>query len=112
MPPGTWVDYQGGKSYEGGRWYRIAAGELPVIVLVRGGAVIPRVGLAQSTDRMDWSGVELAVFGTDAPSVEALVCLSEDDALHRLRLERHDGGYVLEGDPFEGEVALALVQPH
>jgi alpha-D-xyloside xylohydrolase len=111
LPPGTWVDHQEGKSYEDGRWYRIAAGDLPVIVLVRGGAAIPRVEVAQSTDRMDWSEMELAVFGTDAPAAEALVCFPKEDALHRLRLERDDGGFVLEGDAFEGKVALAAVQP-
>ena len=35
---GSLVDYQSAATYEGGRWHRIAAGEVPAIVLVRGAA--------------------------------------------------------------------------
>ena len=109
LPPGTWVDYQDNQSYEGGRWHRISAGDLPVILLVRGGAAIPHVELAQSTDRIDWSEIELAVFGAD--TVQALCCLPEDGVLHRLRLERDNEGFVLRDDPFEGKIAFEVVQP-
>jgi alpha-D-xyloside xylohydrolase len=108
LPPGTWYDYQDGDSYEGGRWHRIAAGDLPVILLVRSGAAIPHVELAQSTDRIDWSEIELSVFGPEA--AEALLCLPDEGTLHRLRLERDGERFVLEDDPFEGEVAFAVVR--
>ncbi len=45
LPPGTWIDYQGGKSYDGG-WHHIEAGQLPVVMLVRNGTVIPQIALA------------------------------------------------------------------
>ena len=79
----------------------MTAGEIPVIMLVRGGAAIPRVGLAQSTDRIDWAELELAVFGAKSPAVEAegLVCFPEDGTLHRLRLKRDSDGFGVEGDP-------------
>jgi alpha-D-xyloside xylohydrolase len=109
LPPGAWVDYQRGEIYEGGGWHRIAAGEIPAVVLVRGGTAIPRVELAQSTDRIDWSELELAVFGAMAPSAEGLVCLPEDDELHPIRLKRDGDGYVLEGDPLQGRVAFRVV---
>jgi alpha-D-xyloside xylohydrolase len=109
LPPGAWVDYQRGEIYEGGGWHRIAAGEIPAVVLVRGGTAIPRVELAQSTDRIDWSELELAVFGARAPSAEGLVCLPEDDELHPIRLKRDGDGYVLEGDPLQGRVAFRVV---
>lgn len=54
--PGTdkWIDYQTGKVYGPG-WNRIAAGHLPIIILVKNGSAIPHVPVAQSTDRIDWS---------------------------------------------------------
>jgi alpha-D-xyloside xylohydrolase len=101
LPSSSWVDYQGGQSYEGGGWHRITAGEIPVIILVRDGAAIPHVELAQSTDRIDWFELELVVFGAQAPSAEAegLVCFPIDGTLHRLRLKRDGDGFVVEGAP-------------
>ena len=52
-----WVDYQTGKTYAPG-WHRIACGELQIVVLVKKGAVIPHVPVAQSTDRIQWDKVK------------------------------------------------------
>ena len=52
-----WVDYQTGKTYAPG-WHRIACGELQIIVLVKKGAVIPHVPVAQSTDKIQWDKVK------------------------------------------------------
>lgn len=57
LPGGKWVDYQSGKVYEKG-WQELTAGDIPAIILVRKGAVIPHIPLAQSTDQMDWSKVK------------------------------------------------------
>ena len=103
LPPGPWTDYQTGKTYEGTRWHRIRAGEIPIVTLIRDGAAIPHIRLAQSTDRMDWGAIELAVYST-GPSAEGLFCLPEDGTLHLLRLEREGDDFVLEEDPLEGEV--------
>ncbi|MGD8786405.1 MAG: alpha-xylosidase, partial [Phycisphaerales bacterium] len=51
LPPGWWIDYQTGNVYAGG-WHHIKAGDIPVVVLVRDGTVIPHIGLAQSTAQM------------------------------------------------------------
>lgn len=61
LPPGVWYDYQTNEMYRGG-WHTIKAGEIPIIVLVRGGAIIPHIKLAQSTKYMDWSKIELKVY--------------------------------------------------
>ncbi|MGG6309311.1 TIM-barrel domain-containing protein [Paenibacillus macerans] len=63
LPPGEWFDYQSGERYAGGRWHKIAAGKLRIVVLVRGGAVIPHAKPALSTAFMDWSELEFVVFG-------------------------------------------------
>ncbi len=56
LPGGNWVDYQSGKVYEKG-WHTIKAGEIPAVILVRKGAVIPVAPVAQSTDKIDWNKV-------------------------------------------------------
>ncbi|HNY24634.1 MAG TPA: glycoside hydrolase family 31 protein, partial [Bacteroidales bacterium] len=56
LPGGKWVDYQSGKVYEKG-WHTIEAGEIPAVILVRKGAVIPVAPVAQSTDKIDWNKV-------------------------------------------------------
>ena len=62
LPPGSWIDYQGGRVYEGARWHSMRAGRLPVALVVRDGAVIPHADLAQSTGEIDWHSLELKVF--------------------------------------------------
>src|SRR5918912_3151561 len=58
LPPGQWVDYQSGKSYAGGRWHEITAGQIPVVLLVKDHSAIPHVKPAQSTSEIDWKNVE------------------------------------------------------
>ena len=41
------------------------AGQIPVVMLVRDGAVIPHMKLAQSTAQMDWSNLEMVVFAAN-----------------------------------------------
>jgi len=104
LPPGLWIDYQSGESYEESRWHHISAGEIPIVMLVKEGAAIPHIQLAQSTAEMDWQKIELVVFGTESSSAEGSVCLPEDDSVHRLRLEREGDGYELAEDPLQGRV--------
>ena len=105
LPPGQWVDYQSDKTYEGAAWHHIAAGEIPIVLLVKEGAAIPHAHLAQSTSEMNWQEVELVVFGAETPTTEGYVYLPEDDTVHHLWLERGQHGHVLTDDPLEGKVA-------
>jgi alpha-D-xyloside xylohydrolase len=104
-----WIDYQGGRVYEGTRWHNMQVGELPVALLVRDGAAIPHADLAQSTDEIDWHSLELKVFSARAEAAEGLICLPEDGELHTLRLERAKDGFALEGDALGGRVAWRVV---
>ncbi|BBI31219.1 glycoside hydrolase family 31 protein [Cohnella abietis] len=70
LPSGDWFDYQTGLHYEGGRWYRIAAGELPIIMLVRSGAVIPHAKPALSTAFQDWDDLDFVLFARDSSSTD------------------------------------------
>ncbi len=107
LPPGTWIDYQTGKSYAGG-WHRIDAGKIPVVLLVRDGTVLPRIALAQSTAAMDWSKLELAVFATKATTAEGFICLPTDNQLHGLSMARSGAGWKLVSDPLTGRVTWTV----
>lgn len=90
LPPGTWHDYQTGETYEGG-WHKIKAGEIPIIALVRGGAVIPHIELAQSTKYMDWSEIELKVYSEEGDGQGVLFTPDSDELQH---IEVRDGELV------------------
>jgi len=107
LPPATWIDYQTGKSYSGG-WQNIEAGKIPEIILVREGTVIPRISLAQSITRMDWSKIELAVFAKDASKALGSVFLPGDSCLHELTFTRENGRFLLASDPLAGKVAWSI----
>ncbi|HEU4754043.1 MAG TPA: TIM-barrel domain-containing protein, partial [Armatimonadota bacterium] len=98
LPPGTWVDYQTGRSYAGARWHRIDAGTIPIVLLVRDHSVIPRVAVAQSTAEIDWTNVELRVFSSDGAPVSGIFALP-DAPLRTLRLTDSGSGFTLAGDP-------------
>ena len=68
--PGSWIDYQGDKVYEGARWHSMRDGQLPVVMLVRDGAAIPHAGPAQSMGEIDWHSLELKVFCVRAEAAE------------------------------------------
>jgi alpha-D-xyloside xylohydrolase len=107
LPPGTWIDYQSGKSYPGG-WQKIEAGEIPGIILVRNGTVIPEIALAQSTSQMDWSKLDLKVFAQAATKATGSVFLPGDTELHALTLTKKNGAFKLDSDPFAGQVAWRI----
>lgn len=57
LPKGKWIDYQTGKVYEGG-YQTIEAGNIPCIILIKDGSVIPHAPLAQRTDQINWNAIE------------------------------------------------------
>jgi alpha-D-xyloside xylohydrolase len=103
LPEGQWIDYQTGKVYSGG-WHKITAGKIPIVMLVREGAVIPHIKLAQSTTQMDWSNIDLVVFAADSNKALGLVCLPSDNILHELSLHKNGNVYNLDRDPSAGKV--------
>ncbi|HUG54918.1 MAG TPA: alpha-xylosidase [Vicinamibacteria bacterium] len=103
LPAGKWIDYQTGRAYPGG-WHRIAAGALPVVMLVREGAAIPHIALAQSTSQMDWAALEMVVFADTAREARGLVALPADNVLRRVGLSQKGDAFVLTADPLVGKV--------
>ncbi len=108
LPAGRWIDYQTGKTYDGG-WRRIEAGALPAVILVRDGSVIPHAALAQSTKDIDWTRLELRVFATaETPVASGLVCLPGDQLLVPLHVRKAANAFALEADPLAGRVTWKI----
>lgn len=95
LPEGKWIDYQTEKVYEKG-WNKIEAGEIPIVVLVKDGAVIPHIKLAQSTKDMDWNHIVLKVFAADATEAKGYLYLPNDTQLNELILEKGESGFMLQ----------------
>ncbi len=100
LPGGKWINYQTGKVYSQG-WHHIEAGEVPAVILVRDGAVIPHIKLAQSTQDMDWSELELKVYATEAKTAEGFVCLPSDQKLEKVTLTKSGNSFKLKNNPLQ-----------
>jgi len=62
-------------------WNKIEAGIVPAVILVRDGAAIPHVKLAQSTDKIDWSSIYWKDYVADKKVAKGLLCLPSDNIL-------------------------------
>ena len=99
LPPGMWIDYQTGRSYEGARWHEITAGAIPIVLLVKNHTVLPHLAVAQSTSAMNWRDVQLRVFSSDGGAAEGSFALP-GGRVQALRVE----GTRLVSDPLGGQV--------
>lgn len=58
LPEGEWVNYfDKSEVYSGGKYYSMKMNELPIIVLVKKGAVIKHAEIAKSMRHIDWSNI-------------------------------------------------------
>lgn len=81
---------------------------MPVVMLVRDGAVLPHIALAQSTKDLDWSNLDLVVFSTDGQSANGYVALPPEADLHELSLTSEGGAYQLANDPLGSQVTWTV----
>jgi alpha-D-xyloside xylohydrolase len=100
LPGGSWIDYQTGKTYTAG-WNRIETSEIPCVILVREGAVIPLAKLAQSTDKIDWMNIELKVYG-NLSTANGLVCMPSDNKLVEVSVLKKGTGYQVDKGQIPG----------
>lgn len=108
LPEGKWIDYQTGKVYAVG-WHSIEAGQIPVVVLVRDGAVIPHIKLAQSTQDMEWSKLELQVFASEKSTAKGLIYTPLSPELKEITLTRKNQNFELAQNPMEGKISFEVV---
>ena len=107
LPKGQWIDYQTGKVYSGG-WQQIEAGQIPVVLLVREGAIVPQMKPAQSTSQLDWKNLEMVVYAASAQAAQGLVCLPSDNVLRRVEAARRGNAFALAADPLAGKAAVTV----
>jgi alpha-D-xyloside xylohydrolase len=105
LPPGTWIDYQTGRAYDGARWHEIRAGAIPIVLLVRDRVVVPHAAIAQHTGAIDWARIELRTFSSDGGAASGAFALP-DGRVHAVRVEN---GRVV-GDPLAGRVAWRVTR--
>jgi alpha-D-xyloside xylohydrolase len=80
-------------------------------MLVREGAAIPHIALAQSTVFLDWSKLEIVVFAANVTKAHGIVALPADGALHDINLDRRGAGFALTADPLAGKVSWTVRRP-
>lgn len=102
LPQGQWIDYQTGKVYSAG-WHTIDVGKMQVVMLVRDGAVIPHIKLAQSTKDLDWSNLDLVAF-TSQNTALGKICLPTDNVLKDINLTKKGKTFTLNTDPLGNKV--------
>lgn len=108
LPEGTWIDYQTNKVYEEG-WHTIEAGDIPIIVLVKNGSVIPHIKLAQSTQDMDWSKLKLKVYAAKGTnSATGKVYLPEGDALQTISVSKKGNNFEMAKNPLSGKTTFNI----
>ena len=101
LPGGKWIDYQTGTIYAKG-YNDIEASKIPCIILVRDGAVIPHIALAQSTDQMDWSKITLNVYSSDTNSATGLFCPPSTNIITPLKANKTAKGFTLDAPAITG----------
>ena len=83
LPRGKWIDYQSGQVYDGG-YQTIKVGEIPCVILVRDGSLIPHAPLAQRTDQIQWDKVELKAYKAAATKCTGLLFKPGDTAIQKI----------------------------
>lgn len=61
LPKGKWIDYQSKKEYIGEKWHKIKSGQIPILIFIKEGTIIPEVEVAQSTDRINWNNIKIDI---------------------------------------------------
>ena len=106
LPPGQWIDYQTKQVYDGG-WHKIKAGDIPIVVLVKNGAVIPHIKLAQSTQDMDWSKLTLKVYATDATTTATgKVYLPGSDTVQTISTNKKGSSFEVGTNPLSSKTTF------
>jgi alpha-D-xyloside xylohydrolase len=107
LPKGQWIDYQTGKVYAGG-WQKIEAGQIPVVLLAREGAIVPQMKPAQSTAQLDWKNLEMVVYAANAQAAQGIVCLPSDNVLRRVDAVKRRNVFALTADPLAGKATVTV----
>lgn len=106
LPSGNWIDYQTGKVYKKG-WHSIAAGDIPVVMLVKDNSIIPHIKLAQSTKKMDWSEIELKIFSSEGDKSNGYICLPENNKLTEVSATKNGKSWTVKGNELNTKLKIS-----
>lgn len=107
LPKGNWIDFQTGKNYAGG-WHKLSGDKLSIVLLVREGAIIPQVKVAQHTGEIDWKNIELVSYLSNATNATGSICLPSDNQVISLTINKKGKALNLQNDPLKGKVTWKL----
>ncbi|MFL9843564.1 TIM-barrel domain-containing protein [Flavobacterium sp. ST-119] len=106
LPPGQWIDYQTKKLYQGG-WHKIRSGDIPIVVLVKNGTVLPHIKLAQNTQDMDWSKLTLKIYAADATTTATgKIYLPGGEKVQTLTVAKKGNDFEVSQDPLQGKTTF------
>lgn len=94
LPGGKWIDLQSGHKYAPG-WHDIKAGDIEAIIMVRDGAILPQINLAQYTGQMDWSHIELVPFTSGLEATCKLYCPG-DTSVADIKILKNKKGFAFD----------------
>lgn len=98
LPKGNWIDYQSGKTYP----TRMECNEEAAKSCYHSGArrcCYPRP--TQSTDKINWSDIELKIYGNKEKATDSF-CLPSDNKLTDIILTKSGSNYQLEKGQIQG----------
>ena len=110
LPEGNWIDYQTNKVYKSG-WNTIKAGDIPIIMLVKDGTVLPHIKLAQSTQDMNWDNIELKVYAANATNIKGKIFLPNGNKLNELSLTKKGESFELINNTLSNKTKFTITQP-
>lgn len=102
LPEGKWTDYQTRKVYEGKQWVTIVVAELPGIMLVENGSLIPHIELAQSTAFINWDNIELMAVGDDDGDAKGQLYFADASSIVELQAKVFGSKWKLVSKGFPG----------
>ncbi|GLB51961.1 hypothetical protein NBRC110019_10000 [Neptunitalea chrysea] len=106
LPEGTWIDYQTNKVYKAG-WHTIKAGDIPIVVLVKNGTILPHIKLAQTTKDMDWSKLTLKVYAdSETTTASGIVYLPNEANSSHVTATKKGNTFEVESNPLKGKTTF------
>ena len=85
------------------------AGAIPIVILVREGTIVPHIALAQSTDFMDWSSIELKVYPDQHGNAYGLLVFPGEE-VQGIEVESVKGKARVKHNPFGQKVELKIIE--
>ncbi|MEM7551018.1 MAG: TIM-barrel domain-containing protein, partial [Bacteroidota bacterium] len=94
-----WINYLTGTVHKGGKWHNITANEIPGILLVKSGVIIPHAALAQHTRDIDWSKLYLKRYTHEESEAAGNLALPSTKKEIFLQAVKHgQGGWKMKTD--------------